>query len=758
MPVAQEPPASDRDSVPAVAARDLARVFLMINSFETGGSERQFASLAKSLDPGRFSVNLGCIQTKGPLREQFGEVPRFKLGGSVYGWKSWHSRWRLSRHLHEKQIQIAHAFDFYTNLTLVPGARWVRVPVIIGSQRQLGDLLTPAQRKLQRMAFRYCDAVVCNSRAAADRLASEGTPKAKLRVIGNAVAVDAFADAASLFPRAPGVQRIGMIARMNAYDKNHRGFLMAAAKLRQYFPDAEFLLAGDGPLRPEFEREAAALGIAGRVKFIGDRRDIPAVLASLDLTIVPSDSESLSNVVLESMAAGVPVVATSVGGNPELVASTRGLLVEPKDIDALVTATAQLLNNADLRREMGGSSREFVREKFSAESVTRQYQALYEELLAYKTRGATGVRRPAISRPCVAIIGPSLKYVGGQAVQADLLLKNWAGDSDALLSFIPVDPQFPAGLRWVQRIPGLRTLIRMPIYLAGLWRGLQKADIAHAFSASYSSFLLAPLPAFVIARLRGKKIIINYRSGEARDHLRRSWIARAVLRRVDRVVVPSGYLVDVFHEFGIPAEVVPNIVDLSQFTFRERKRLRPHLVCTRGFHPYYCIHVVVKAFTLVQREFPDAQLDLVGGGPLEPEIRRLVADLKIRNVTFCGVASRNEIGRYYDRADIFINASRLDNMPVSVLEAYASGTPVVTTAPESMKYVVEDGMTGLLSAVGDEQALAANIIRVLRDPELASRLIAGGLERMREYRWEVVREKWLAIYRSVACANGSSKL
>src|SRR5947209_2313659 len=118
----------------ASAAADQARLFLMINSFETGGSERQFVSLAKSLDDRRFALKLGCIQTKGPLRNLFGEVPRFRLGGSVYGWKSWHSRWQLSRHLRRDQIQIAHSFDFYTNLTLVPAARWAGVPVVIGSQ------------------------------------------------------------------------------------------------------------------------------------------------------------------------------------------------------------------------------------------------------------------------------------------------------------------------------------------------------------------------------------------------------------------------------------------------------------------------------------------------------------------------------------------------------------------------------------------------------------------------------------------------
>jgi len=174
MAVAQQPREQVIRSAQLTATAELCRVFLMLNSFETGGSERQFVSLAKSLDPQHFSLSLGCIQTKGPLRDLFGDVPRFKLGGSVYGWKSWHSRWQLARHLRKKRIQIAHSFDFYTNLTLGPAAFAARVPVIIGSQRQLGDLLTPAQRQLQHAAFRMCDAVVCNSRAAAERLLSGG--------------------------------------------------------------------------------------------------------------------------------------------------------------------------------------------------------------------------------------------------------------------------------------------------------------------------------------------------------------------------------------------------------------------------------------------------------------------------------------------------------------------------------------------------------------------------------------------------------
>jgi glycosyltransferase involved in cell wall biosynthesis len=165
----------------------------------------------------------------------------------------------------------------------------------------------------------------------------------------------------------------------------------------------------------------------------------------------------------------------------------------------------------------------------------------------------------------VAIVAPSLRYVGGQAVQADLLMRLWQDDPEIEVSFIAVDPPLPRILAWAEGIPGLRTILREPIYLLHLWRGVKDVDVVHIFSASYWSFLLAPAAAWLVARLRGKKSLINYRSGEARDHLQRFRSGRFVLSRVDAIVTPSAYLVDVFREFGLEAVVVPNLVDLSQF-------------------------------------------------------------------------------------------------------------------------------------------------------------------------------------------------
>ena len=361
----------------------------MTNSFETGGSERQFSVLAKNLGPEQFQVHLGCIQRIGPFANDFGDVPEFWLGHSLYGWKSWLTRLRLSRNLRQQHIQIAHAFDFYTNLTLIPAARFARTPVVIGSQRQLGDLLTPRQFRAQASAFRWCDAVICNSQAAADRLAEDGLSRDKLVVIGNALPAEAFATVPTALPRTNGRLRVGMVARMNARYKGHSGFLRIAKRINQRMPDVEFLLAGDGPLRAEFESEARILGIGDRVVFLGDRQDIPAVLASMDVAVLTSDSESLSNVILEAMAAGLPVVAYRVGGNAELLSHEggklqRGELIPAGDEDGFATAVERLLSSPSMRAEFGDNARKFAADNFGLESVRARYEDCYQTLLEKK--------------------------------------------------------------------------------------------------------------------------------------------------------------------------------------------------------------------------------------------------------------------------------------------------------------------------------------------------------------------------------------
>jgi glycosyltransferase involved in cell wall biosynthesis len=359
-------------------------LFLMINTFETGGSERQFAVLARNLTSPQFQTHLGCVSRRGPLAGNFPDATQFPLGGSLFGWQSLRTRLKLCRYLRGNQVHIAHAFDFYTNLTLIPAARLARVPVVIGSHRQLGDLMTPAQFRAQAAAFRWCDTVVCNSQAAADRLIASGLSRNKISVIGNALPAEAFSVASAALPKRSGVLRIGMVARMNHRYKNHSGFLRIAAQVHKRMPEAEFVLVGDGPLREELKREAASLGLAASSIFLGDRQDMPAVLASLDVAVNTSDSESLSNVILEAMAAGLPVVAYDVGGNSELLSDQRGALIQAGNETGFAEAVQRLLVDSELRLRLGSNSRQFAQENFSLDRVRQRYVELYVDLLQKK--------------------------------------------------------------------------------------------------------------------------------------------------------------------------------------------------------------------------------------------------------------------------------------------------------------------------------------------------------------------------------------
>lgn len=358
----------------------------MINTFETGGSERQFTVLARNLTSPQFQTNLGCVSRRGPLAHNFPDAAQFPLGGSLFGWQSLRTRLKLSRHLRHHQVQVAHAFDFYANLTLIPAAKLARVPVVIGSHRQLGDLMTPAQFRAQAAAFRWCDAVVCNSQAAADRLIAAGLSPDKIAVIGNALPAEAFAAAPAALPKRPGVLRVGMVARMNHRYKNQSGFLRSAAQIHERMPDVEFLLVGDGPLRQQLENESASLGLGASAIFLGDRQDMPAVLASLDVAVNTSDSESLSNVILEAMAAGLPVVAYDVGGNPELLSYQRGALIPAGNETAFADAVEKLLADATLRQQLGHNALQFAQENFSLNRVRQRYVELYVKLLQKKRR------------------------------------------------------------------------------------------------------------------------------------------------------------------------------------------------------------------------------------------------------------------------------------------------------------------------------------------------------------------------------------
>jgi glycosyltransferase involved in cell wall biosynthesis len=349
----------------------------------------------------------------------------------------------------------------------------------------------------------------------------------------------------------------------------------------------------------------------------------------------------------------------------------------------------------------------------------------------------------------VAVVAPSLRILGGQAVQADRLLSAWRNDPDVEAWLVPINPEPPGPLRRGLGIKYLRTVVTELTYLPLLFRELSRADVVHVFSASYFSFLLAPLPAIAVARVLGKPVVLNYHSGEAPDHLHRSAIARFVLARVEQNVVPSRFLVGVFARFGLEATVIANTVDQNRFRFRLRQTLAPRLITNRNFEAHYNVACTIRAFQRVQSRHPDASLTVIGAGPEEGRLRRLADDLELRNVTFAGRVAPDEMPGYYENNDIYVQTPNIDNMPLSVIEAYASGLPVVSTNAGGVPSILTDDVHGLLAPLDDHDLIAAQVLRLIGEPHLAMRIARAAYAACAAFTWDAVRDQWLSTYRSV---------
>lgn len=360
------------------------RVFLLIETLNTGGTERQFTIAAKALRE-QFNVVLGCVSRQGALADAVETITEFDVGSSLLSAQAFSALHKLSRFLKEQRIQVAQSFDWYGNMLLIPAARMAGVPVVIGSHRQIGDVFSKKHQIAQAMMFRWADRVVCNCNAAAERLVQLHVPRKKLTVIANFVPEEVLMPAQPAFPRDVGKVRVAMVARMNNPVKNYPMLLRGTAQVAQDVPGLELLLAGDGPLRPELERLASQLGIANCVQFLGNRSDIPEIMSSVDIAVLTSNSEGLSNSILEAMAAGRPVIATATGGNVDLIKhGINGLLIPVGGESELVDALRTLATDPELRSRMGAEGKKRIVGEFRLESVVGKYRDLYLSLLNAK--------------------------------------------------------------------------------------------------------------------------------------------------------------------------------------------------------------------------------------------------------------------------------------------------------------------------------------------------------------------------------------
>ena len=356
-------------------------IAFFMTSFEPGGTERQMIELMRRLDRRRWAVHVATFHAEGGWFHRVAEAAEsvvefplttFRSPNAVRQVRAF-AAWCRAR-----RIAVLHTTELYSNIFGLPGAALAGVPVRNGNRREINPDKSAAQIALQRASYVAAHAVVANSHAAAARLLLERVPVHKVRIVANGLDLDLYEA-----PRpAARPRKVVVVANLRP-EKGHDVLIDAAVSVLRRFPDATFQVVGDGPEREALLTRADARGVAGAFSFQGHQDDVPKVLAASDLFVLPSRSEAFPNAVLEAMAAGLPIVASGVGGIVELIDDNRtGLLVGPGDPDALADRICGLMEEPARAASLGAAARAQARARYSFDRMVAAFESIYVNELA----------------------------------------------------------------------------------------------------------------------------------------------------------------------------------------------------------------------------------------------------------------------------------------------------------------------------------------------------------------------------------------
>jgi glycosyltransferase involved in cell wall biosynthesis len=351
---------------------------IVLTSFDPGGTERQMTELISRLDQRRFEVHVACFRREGrwlsKVQPAASSIACFPLT-SFRSASAAREIGRFVRWCRTHRIAVVHACDFYANVFALTGAALARVPLRIGSRR---DILIPQQRssaqhRLQALSYRCAHHVVANSRAAASQLGREGVDSRKISVIPNGIDLERYVPAATRTRR----HVITTVANLRP-EKGHEVLVRAMGLVAREIPDLVVQLVGGGPMRDALLGQIETLGLANVVRLLGDREDVPEVLDGTDIFVLPSRTEAFPNGVMEAMAMRLPVVASDVGGIPELIDHGRnGVLVPAGDERALASAVIGLFRDPARANQLASSARATIESRYSFARMVREFETLY---------------------------------------------------------------------------------------------------------------------------------------------------------------------------------------------------------------------------------------------------------------------------------------------------------------------------------------------------------------------------------------------
>jgi len=366
------------------------RVLILTVGFGVGGAEQLILMTAPRLRDAGFEITVAALKGRGPIARELeaAGVRCVALDGRGRG--DFLVVGRLLRFLRAEPVEILHAHLFPANLAARLAGRAAGVPIVITAHHDTDVWNRPSHRLMELLTAGMSDrTVACSEAVRRYVLERYGLPEAKVVTLRNAIVVPALVDDPVVrarqragFGAAPADLLIGTLGRLEEPKKGLSFFLRAASLVARQRPQARFVLVGGGPARKRLEALAQAAGLTGSTVFAGERRDVAALLPAFDVFVQPSLWEGFGLTLLEAMAAARPVIASRVGGVPEIVRDGRdGLLVPPGDTEALAGAILRVLGDPDLAARLGRAGRERVETSFAIDDLVRDTVALYRGLL-----------------------------------------------------------------------------------------------------------------------------------------------------------------------------------------------------------------------------------------------------------------------------------------------------------------------------------------------------------------------------------------
>ncbi len=694
-----------------------------------GGAEKQIFELAKRLDKNRYNVlvvSLDCVgKASSQLIESIGcRLIIFRVV-RVYGFSGLRQGLQFLKFLKQEKVDMVMTYHFSSDMWGTFWSRLAGVPVILSNRRDMGFWRMSWHVAAYRIVNRWVKKIVVVSESVKNMvIATEHVAQEKIEVIYNGVELSPVTSLKRELEIKDDEIVIMHVANLKPV-KGHTYFLQAVAQIINEYPKIKIVLIGKDEFNGAIQKQAKELGIEDKIIFLGQRNDVGRLLSAADICVLPSVSEGMSNAILEYMAAGKPVIATRVGGNPELVQEGfNGLLVAQENVGELKNALIILIKDENKRKEMGSNGFKRAQEYFSMNQMVVSYDKLFTNSLRPKT---------------VKLL--HLVSSGG-LFGAERVILNLAGHNNN--GTVPIvgalrnyhNPHLE--IIEEARKMGLRTVIfnsygQFDLGTVGrVTKFLKDNDIDIIHTHNYKSDIIG----FLASRLANKKWI-------ATNHVWHNTDAKLkIYERMDAFVLKFAHKVltvsdEIKNDLitkrinNDKVKVIYNGIDISLFDNRSTSDDYKHSFGIKNNDIVVAIvgrlskekghHIFLRAAKEVSTRRGDIKFLIVGDGPLK-EI--LASEVKNNNLTdkvvFTGV--RNDMPQVYSICDILVNSSFIEGLPITILEAMASKVCIIATRVGAVPQVIRQGENGILLDPGDDAGLTREICALIDRPELRNML------------------------------------